>query len=273
MTLKSIKEDANYPYYEVIVIDSSYKESEKIGKKSIKDSKVNVVHTQREGMAKARNLGAQNSKGDFLIFLDSHCKIYNNTLESITKFLKRNKNSLCNPCVNVLGNESVKIYGITLKNSSLDTEWIYNGKKTPSEIPIANACCLAATKMCFTDIGMFDDSFKTYGFEDVELSIRAWLLGCTVYNLPYAEISHLFREKFPYDVNQLDIDKNILRTAFLHFDADRIKRVIESIKERRNIDTAIKLLSKTNVFQRRSTLLKKRKHDDDWFFRRFGISV
>jgi GT2 family glycosyltransferase len=264
-TIDSIKENTDYSNYEFVV---AYDTKEDI--KNIDGYKyVKKIDTNGLGPAISRNVAAKTSNGKILFFVDSHVfSSSSNWLTEMIRFLKHNKNTICTPCVSVHDNLNLKGYGLKL-NPDLTVEWLNKKYENPYHVPIACACCMALKRNDFFNIGMFNSSFFKWGSEDTEFSIRAWLLGYEVFVLPHIEVSHVFKEKFSYHMSWKDLDINAFRMAFLHFDARRISLALKNIRQNRNVDEALNIVMKSDVFKERQELVKKRKFDDDWFFNKF----
>lgn len=61
---------------------------------SEKDSRIRVIHKKNGGLSSARNIGLENSTGDFVFFLDSDDIIQYNTIECMINQIKNNKDSI-----------------------------------------------------------------------------------------------------------------------------------------------------------------------------------
>src|SRR3989344_8979245 len=94
--IESIK-DSNFKDYEIIIVDdgSSAMGIKKFYQK-IKSSNLEVLFNKANmGPSYSRNRGASCAKGDILLFIDSDCYIFPNTLEIINNFFIKNKEISC----------------------------------------------------------------------------------------------------------------------------------------------------------------------------------
>ena len=79
--------------FEIIVVDDCSLNSENI-LKIVKDLNENIKYIRNKsnlGLAASRNVGINNSKGEYLVFLDADDVIYNNKLKNQIEFLEKNE--------------------------------------------------------------------------------------------------------------------------------------------------------------------------------------
>ena len=111
-----------------------------------------------------------------------------------------------------------------------------------------------------------------WGSEDLEMSLRAWLMGYEVLVHPKVVVYHLFRKKFPYHVDSASVIHNRLRLAMLHLSRDRLIRVFNHYREDPDFTRSLIMLMESDVIERRKEMIKSRIHDDDWYLSRFECS-
>jgi GT2 family glycosyltransferase len=107
---------------------------------------------------------------------------------------------------------------------------------------------------------------RQWGSEDLELCLRLWLLGYEVWVVPEVEIPHYFREQNPYQVEWKNALQNLMRTAFLHLNQERLVHFLHAVADHPQYARALALCADSDVWQRRAELAQRRVHDDDWFF-------
>src|SRR3989344_3156925 len=93
--LESINK-SDFKEYEIIVIDDGSDKETKQRYSEIKSAKLKVLfNAKNRGPSFSRNLGANEAKGDIILFIDSDCYVFQDTLNKIDKFFKENKNISC----------------------------------------------------------------------------------------------------------------------------------------------------------------------------------
>ncbi|TLS37475.1 glycosyltransferase family 2 protein [Pseudalkalibacillus caeni] len=228
--------------------------------------KVRLIETTGIGAAKARNLGAEQASHDYLVFSDAHLTFEDFWIERLLAPILTSEADAVTPAIASSRRSTFVGYGQTLL-SNLKTKW--NKKKEHVfETAVLPGGCFIISKAVFENIGGFESGFRTWGFEDVELSIKLWLFGYRCCVQPAVTVVHLFRATQPYHVPSADYYYNLLRTAYSHFNEKRIAKCKMLIK---NPDTVERLVLSEGVLEQRNVYFLKRKHDDNWYFTKFQI--
>jgi glycosyltransferase involved in cell wall biosynthesis len=259
----------NYPLEVIVVNDGSVDGCCDFLSTYSKKDIIKLIHTDGIGAANARNLGARNASADILIFCDAHLEFEDWWVDNLVEPLISGKTDAV--CAAIVAKEDPEAigYGQTLK-ATLRTKW--NPKRMNLfETAVLPGGCFAISKAAFEDVGGFETGFKTWGHEDVEISIKLWLFGYRCHVQPKVKVIHLFRKSHPYRVTFEDVNYNFLRMAYSHFNAARIKKCRELIfneSQRNQIEAEV---LKDGVRKQRQIYLQKRKYDDDWYFKKFNI--
>lgn len=231
-------------------------------------NKVQLLETAGVGAANARNIGADAAAGDILIFCDAHLEFQDLWLERLIEPLLDGSYDAVTPAIGTIGSPEIVGYGQSLQ-SNLKTVW-NERKGRIVETAVVPGGCFAIKRDVFHEIEGFDRGFKTWGYEDVELSIKLWLFGYKACVRSDVVVLHLFRTSHPYPLRHEDYYYNFLRMAYLHFTPLRIKKCKTEIGhlDIKKIETRVLA---GDVMKKREQYAKKRKFDDDWYFRKFAI--
>jgi glycosyltransferase involved in cell wall biosynthesis len=275
-TLDSLLESKNSLNFEVIIVDDGSIDSgiEFLTHNSTekKYKKVTLIKTNNIGAARARNAGAETSKGNYLFFCDAHITVSHGWLDALVNTLLISNSEIVAPAISDMKNPSSIGYGQTWDNE-LQVKWLTNKPEYITEIPIACGCAFGIKKEAFNKIHGFDTLFQVWGKEDEELCFKAWLYGLKAVVNPEVEVKHLFRKKHPYTVTTANVIHNLLCLSFSHFKEVRLLRTIELVNNLDFFETAAgDIQAKADlILAQRELYLKERKNDDDFFFKRFNI--
>jgi glycosyltransferase involved in cell wall biosynthesis len=268
MTTNSILGQTRYPHYEIIVVDDGSTDGSTEFYERYPNPRIRLVRTGGQGVAKARNLGASLAAGEFLVFLDGHCRVSPNWLDGLADALAPAAVGIAGPCFTRLETPHPRGCGMFWADYSLDPNWFepVDGGG-PYDVPLTTGACQAFRARNFLALGRYEDGFTRWGFEDVELCMRAWLLGYRVVVNPEAIVAHHFREARGYDVDDVEVTYNFLRMLHLHFSPPRIRRVLKALEGNPFVAPALDRVHQSDIFEIRSQLEACRVYDDEWFFK------
>lgn len=271
-----IVKNTSYPYYEVIVVDDGSTDGscERVDMNNNKKEYVSVIKASNLGVAGARNLGAQMSTGEVLIFMDAHCYTPAGWMTSLIEILQEPQVGIAGPAIADLNyNKSALGLGAVWRDAGLEIKWLPQKDTTPYPVPLVMGACQAMRRTVFEKVGTYDSGMTHWGDEDRELSFRTWLMGYDVIVHPQVVIHHLFRDKLPYPADGFKILYNKLRMAMLHFNQKRVARVFEYYQNVPGFSTIMLWLLESDVMARRRQLEKIRIRSDDWFFSHFDCEI
>lgn len=266
--LSILKSKTNYNY-EIIVVDDG-SEDQCCYFLEEEHEKIKLIKTNSAGSAKARNIGAMLAAGEYLIFCDAHMFFKDYFIDSLVAPITKGIADAVNPGIADFMNHSQKGYGYTW-NEKLEPKWNTDIKKL-SKVPLLAGGCLAISKKVFQNINGFENGFMVWGREDEEISLRLWLMGYKCYTEPTCTVFHVFRtEAPPYLITWEDLNYNLMRMAYSHFNENRVEKCKKLIKFT-DPDLIIEKVLKSDVMEQRERYFQKRVHDDDWFMNLFGIN-
>jgi polypeptide N-acetylgalactosaminyltransferase len=151
----------------------------------------------RIGLMRARMLGAVNSQGPALIFMDAHIEVTHGWLEPLLDRLAFNKNITAISSVETLNYDTLQVTyhrdPSRIPVTGFDWNLIFNWKQPPKSEherrgnpnePIVSPTMLGAffviDKEFFEMLGMYDPGFEIWGGENLELAFKGkwmWIFG------------------------------------------------------------------------------------------------
>jgi glycosyltransferase involved in cell wall biosynthesis len=258
-----------YPFEVIIVNDGSTDNCCDFLKNYQRSRKISLYETDGIGAANARNLGAKKATGKYLIFCDAHLQFEDWWIDRLLDPLLTNQTNAVTPAIASFDKQNFIGYGQTLKNN-LRIKWNLRQNHL-FETAVLPGGCFAISKEVFDSVGGFETGFRTWGHEDVELSIKLWLFGYRCHCQPNVKVLHLFRTVHPYKVSYDDVYYNLLRMAYSHFNQERIQKCKKLIVHGKAEEIEGKVIQ-DGVIKQRKQYFNKRKRSDEWYFHKFGIN-
>ncbi|XP_057558474.1 probable polypeptide N-acetylgalactosaminyltransferase 8 isoform X2 [Hippopotamus amphibius kiboko] len=189
-----------------------------------------IRHTERKGLAAARNTGREVATADVVAILDAHVEVNVGWAEPILARIQEDRTVIVSPVFDNILFDTFKLkkYGLaadgfnwelwcrydSLPQAWLDLHDVTAPVKSPSIMGI-----LAANRLFLGEIGSVDSGMLTYGGENVELSLRVWQCGGSIEVLPCSRIAHLERHHKPYSLDlSVPLKRNALRVAEIWMD-------------------------------------------------------
>lgn len=269
MTVENILKVTAYPDIEVIIVDDgstdgscdAYRDTQK---------PVRVVTGKQLGIPRARNLGADEARGEYVLFIDAHCTVSANWIDRFVGALAARDVAIVGPTFTRLSEPEPRGCGNAWINHRLESAWLEPLESDrPYEVPITPGGCQAFRRKTFLGLGGFETGFSRWGYQDEEICLRAWLQGYRVLVDPEVVVAHHFRDQAGYDVDHSDVLYNFLRLIHLHFSPSRIRRCIAALGDYPGLEETIDRLYGSDVFQKRDAMTAARRRTEEWLFRVF----
>ena len=207
---------------EIIVVDDSSDPptEEELVKMNIPNLKI-VRNEERQGLIRAKTIGARAAKGDILVFLDAHIRAYPGWLEPLVASIEENGKRIAVPLIPVLNAttwEQISNYvGIKMMfDWKMDFKWLKDD--SDDRVPIMSGGLFAIARDWFFESGEYDLGMLQWGGENFEQSIRTWLCGGEIIVVRDSRVGHMFREESPYVINITQIHVNKARAIDVWFD-------------------------------------------------------
>ena len=265
-SLDSLYSTKNVSSYEVIVYDDFSTDD------CATDMSVHLLleaTNEPVGPSRARNMGAINSKGQFLIFCDAHLKFNDYWIDELIKPIQDGRCDVVNPIISDIAIPATKGFGWDFDTKSYTYKWA-NPTDEFKLVPGMAGGCFAIKRETFFDVGMFDRKFLKWGMEDSELGLRLSLAGYKIGIEPKVDVGHFFKEVNEYGVDWFSYNYNFLRMAYVNMndeDVDYVFSLITGTPQQK--DELLQVVKDTSKY-RRKTMQSVRKLDFSEYKRLYG---
>ncbi|MBD1392268.1 glycosyltransferase family 2 protein [Mucilaginibacter glaciei] len=194
-----------YIDYELIVVDDNSNDGSVAMIKSTFPEVTLMENESHFGVAKSRNVGIRQSKGEYVLLVNADTISGKKTLENVVDFMEHHADAGAlgvrmltsrgkfltesRTGVNKSWNIVFKVTGLAkyfpksrLYKSDSDT-WIEEEEFDVTEVDMVNGAFMLLRKSALNDVGAIDERFNNYG-HDIDLSFRLRLAGYKNYYFP-----------------------------------------------------------------------------------------
>ncbi len=242
-------------------------------KKSLVNIKVVRLNTW-SGIPLTRNTGAKHATASILIITDANVKACKGWDIPIFRDIKPN----IALCATIADKDSAwRGYGCVLDLSSMGIKWLTEPGLFNDYVPVTPSTGTVIYKDLFMKLGGFDTAMPVYGAAEPEFSLRLWLYGGQIKNVPDLIFRHRFRpdeERKPFldQINVIQL-KNYLRFGLLYLNNPEINNMLGYWKQANplNFYGALDDLNKDEITMRRYYLQNNLKYNFDWFSNLFQL--
>ncbi|MEJ1277069.1 polypeptide N-acetylgalactosaminyltransferase 4 [Cricetulus griseus] len=176
--------------------------------------RVRLIRTnKREGLVRARLIGATFATGDVLTFLDCHCECNTGWLEPLLERISRDEAAIVCPVIDTIDWNTFEFYMQTGEPMIGGFDWRLTfqwhsvpkherdrrtSRIDPIRSPTMAGGLFAVSKKYFQYLGTYDTGMEVWGGENLELSFRVWQCGGKLEIHPCSHVGHVFPKRAPY---------------------------------------------------------------------------
>uniref|UniRef100_A0A8R1I333 Polypeptide N-acetylgalactosaminyltransferase n=1 Tax=Caenorhabditis japonica TaxID=281687 RepID=A0A8R1I333_CAEJA len=177
-------------------------------KKNNIDHIVKVLRTKkREGLIRARQMGAAKAVGEVLVFLDAHSEASYNWLPPLLDPIADDYRTVVCPFVDVIDCETYEIKAQD-EGARGSFDWQFNYKRLPLtkkdrenptkpfDSPVMAGGYFAISAKWFWELGGYDEGLDIWGGEQYELSFKVWQCHGRMVDAPCSRVAHIYRCKY-----------------------------------------------------------------------------
>jgi len=197
--VKSILKYIHFADYEILIVDNSVSENEKLHLDSLKDNRVYVYYADKNlGFVKGNNFLAEKAKGEMLVLINPDCYLIDDSIKLLVEKSAEENIGVVGPkLLNEDDSYQISFYKLP-ELWTVIKEHIFLNKKAyvyKTDHNVAQNCevikgaCMVIKKELFNNVNRFDDSFFMYS-EEVDLckrlisydKINIYNPACTIYH-------------------------------------------------------------------------------------------
>lgn len=199
--------------------------------------KVRIIHLkQRQGLIRARMVGAAAAKGEVLTFLDSHIECNVGWLEPLLERVYLDRKKVVCPVIEVISDKDMSYilvdnyqrgvfkWPLVFSWSALPEEYIRKNQvkeSDPIRCPVMAGGLFSIDKTYFYELGAYDPGLDVWGGENMEISFKIWMCGGEIEIIPCSRVGHIFRGDNPYKFPKdrvRTVERNLARVAEVWLD-------------------------------------------------------
>lgn len=206
--------------------------------------KVRILRApSRQGLIRARLLGARNTTAPLITFLDAHVECTVGWLEALLDPVARNWMTIAIPTIDWIDEHDMHLRTDNAPSYYGAYDWDLNfgwwgrwsrvhqpkNKLEPFETPAMAGGLFAINRTFFELLGWYDEGFEIYGIENIELSMKSWICGGRMLTVPCSRVAHIQKTGHPY---LMHASKDVVRANSLRLAEvwmDEYKQVIFDI--------------------------------------------
>jgi GT2 family glycosyltransferase len=199
MCLRSLRDHSGGIGLEVVAVDNNSSDgSQEYIRREFPEVRL-IANRENIGFSRANNLGISETRGDYLLFLNTDTAVTQGALSSLLQELREN------PSTGAIGPALFRkpnVYQVSFgKKVSFVSQFLQKyfknfyfalrlkASRRKREVHWLSAACLLVRRSALEEAGYFDENFFLY-FEDIDLCRRMRQLGWKLVYLPQAAVFH-----------------------------------------------------------------------------------
>ncbi|GAB6026074.1 N-acetylgalactosaminyltransferase 7 [Chamberlinius hualienensis] len=189
------------------------------------NGKVRLVrNAKREGLIRTRSYGAQEARGEVILFLDAHCEVGPNWLPPLLSPIYQNRKLMTVPVIDGIDRDTLEYrpvytgkthfrgifeWGMYYKEIEIPDQEAKKRKyhSEPYQSPTHAGGLFAMNREYFLELGGYDPGLLVWGGENFELSFKIWQCGGGILWVPCSRVGHIYRAFMPYKFGKLAEEK------------------------------------------------------------------
>jgi len=255
------------------------------------NGKVRLIRNkEREGLIRTRTRGAQESRGEVVLFLDAHCEVGPNWLPPLLYPIYLDRTTMTVPLIDGIDSDNFEHRPVYQGNTNFRGifEWgmLYKENEVPDQeartrsfnsepyrAPTHAGGLFAIDRAYFLEIGAYDPGLLVWGGENFELSFKIWQCGGKILWVPCSRVGHIYRAFMPYTFGKLAENKkgslitiNYKRVIEVWFD-DKYKEFFYTR------EPTARYLDMGNITQQLEMKKRLKCKSFDWFMKEIAYDV
>jgi glycosyltransferase involved in cell wall biosynthesis len=180
--------------YEVIVIDNDSQDDTRavLEQKGRTYSNLRLGFQEKPGAAATRNAGLQLAKGEMILFIDDDVQADPTLIQAHMECHRKNANASVIGAVRVPWGDTTDPFLRYLRDHRILNP--YTPSKGPIDFSYYHTCNVSTATHVLLGVGGFNENFKIYGMEDIELGYRLQKAGS---RMVFAEDARAVHHRFP----------------------------------------------------------------------------
>jgi GT2 family glycosyltransferase len=158
-------QDLDPDRYEIVLVDDGSTDNsyEEVLSRLSPPCAFQLVRQRNAGLARGRNVGIERARGEIILFMDDDVLATPALLSAHVSFHRRHSRSICRGvAINVESFDHLPAPAYSLRNYSGAYFWTTN---------------VSVPRALVEEAGRFDERFREYGWEDLELGLRLRRMG------------------------------------------------------------------------------------------------